>query len=128
MAQHNDIGKLGETLCREYLETKGFAILEINWRKGRYEVDIIAYKEGIIVFAEVKTRSRLDYGDPEEFVTLDKQRAYVRLADKYVVEHMREEEVRFDILSVAITGSDYHITHFENAFTAAELSNIRRPK
>ena len=128
MAQHNDTGNIGEQLAREYLEKKGFAIMETNWRKGKYEVDIIAYKEGLIVFAEVKTRSRQDYGEPEEFVTIDKQKAYVRLADKYVVEHNREEEVRFDIIAVEIEGLDYHITHLENAFNAAELSLIRRPK
>ena len=128
MAQHNDTGNIGEQLAREYLEKKGFAIMETNWRKGKYEVDIIAYKEGLIVFAEVKTRSRQDYGEPEEFVTIDKQKAYVRLADKYVVEHNREVEVRFDIIAVEIEVLDYHITHLEDAFNAAELSLIRRPK
>ena len=122
MALHNDTGNIGEQLAREYLEKKGFAIMETNWRKGKHEVDIIAYKEGLIVFAEVKTRSRQDYGEPEEFVTIDKQRAYVRMADKYVVEHNREEEVRFDIIAVEIEGLDYHITHYEDAFSAVGLS------
>ena len=122
MAQHNKTGNIGEQLARQYLEEKGFAIVETNWRRGKMEVDIIAYKEGLIVFAEVKTRSRTDYGNPEEFVTIDKQRAYVRMADKYVVEHNREEEVRFDIISVEMEGTDYHITHLEDAFSAVGLS------
>ena len=122
MAQHNKTGNIGEQLARQYLEEKGYAIVETNWRRGKLEVDIIAYKEGLIVFAEVKTRSRTDYGNPEEFVTIDKQRAYVRLADKYVVEHNREEEVRFDIISVEVEGSEYHITHLEDAFSAVGLS------
>ena len=84
-------------------------------------MDIIAYKEGLIVFAEVKTRSRMDYGEPEEFVMLDKQRAYVRMADKYVIDHHRDEEVRFDIIAVEIQGTDYHITHLEDAFSAVGL-------
>ena len=129
MALHNVTGNIGEQLAREYLEKKGFAIMETNWRKGKYEVDIIAYKDGLIVFAEVKTRSRQDYGEPEEFVTIDKQKAYVRLADKYVVAHNREEEVRFDIIAVEIEGLDYHITHLENAFSAIGLSLYpRRPR
>lgn len=122
MAQHNKTGNIGEQLARQYLEDKGFAIVETNWRRGKLEVDIIAYKEGLIVFAEVKTRSRTDYGNPEDFVTIDKQRAYVRLADKYVIEHNREEEVRFDIISVEVEGSEYHITHLEDAFSAVGLS------
>ena len=92
-------------------------------------MDIIAYMEGLIVFVEVKTRSRQDYGEPEEFVTIEKQRAYVRMADKYVVEHRREEEVRFDIIAVEIEGIDYHITHYEDAFSAVGLSLYpRRPR
>ena len=122
MAQHNKTGNIGEQLARQYLEDKGFAIVETNWRRGKLEVDIIAYKEGLIVFAEVKTRSRTDYGNPEDFVTIDKQRAYVRLVDKYVIEHNREEEVRFDIISVEVEGSEYHITHLEDAFSAVGLS------
>ena len=122
MAQHNKTGNIGEQLARQYLEDKGYAIVETNWRRGKLEVDIIAYKEGLIVFAEVKTRSRTDYGNPEEFVNIDKQRAYVRMANKYVIEHNREEEVRFDIISVEVAGNDYHITHLEDAFSAVGLS------
>lgn len=118
MAQHNDIGKLGEELAQQHLVKQGFAILERNYRKGRYEVDIIAYKEGLMVFVEVKTRSNLDYGDPEDFVDKQKQRAYIRMANNYVIAHDREEEVRFDIIAVAINATGYHIDHIEDAFGA----------
>lgn len=121
MAEHNDTGKKGEEAARRHLEEQGFAIMETNWRRGKYEVDIIAYKEGLIVFAEVKTRSNVDYGQPEEFVTLDKQRAYIRMANAYVIKHQREEEVRFDIISVVASAEGYSIEHVENAFSAVEL-------
>lgn len=121
MAEHNDTGRTGETLAQQHLVEQGFAILKTNWRKGKYEVDIIAYKEGLIVFAEVKTRSNTDYGDPEDFVTIDKQRAYIRMANAYVIEHQRQEEVRFDIISVKMTGTDYRLEHYENAFSAVEI-------
>ena len=93
MAEHNDTGMQGEALARRHLEEQGFAIMETNWRRGKYEVDIIAYREGLIVFAEVKTRNSTDYGNPEEFVDRKKQKAYIRLADAYVTKHRREEEV-----------------------------------
>jgi len=118
MAKHNDIGKQGELLAQQYLVEKGFAILKTNWRKGKLEVDIIAYREGLIVFAEVKTRSNLDYGNPEDFVTREKQRAYIRLANRYVIENQRQEEVRFDIISVEMNSTGYRITHMEDAFGA----------
>ncbi len=118
MAQHNDTGKLGENLAQRYLIQQGYAILETNHRKGKHEVDIIAYKEGLIVFAEVKTRSNTDYGDPQEFVDRQKQRAYIRMANNYVLQHNRDEEVRFDIIAVTINSTGYHINHLEDAFSA----------
>ena len=121
MAEHNVTGKKGEEAARRHLEEQGFAIMETNWRRGKYEVDIIAYKEGLIVFAEVKTRSNVDYGQPEEFVTRDKQRAYIRMANAYVIKHQREEEVRFDIISVVASAEGHSIEHVENAFSAVEL-------
>ena len=119
MAEHNDTGMQGEALARRHLEEQGFAIMETNWRRGQSEVDIIAYREGLIVFAEVKTRNSTDYGNPEEFVDRKKQKAYIRLADAYVTKHRREEEVRFDIISVVMGPEGYRIEHMENAFTAA---------
>lgn len=121
MAEHNDTGNMGEALARRHLEEQGFAIVETNWRKGKHEVDIIAYKEGLIVFAEVKTRHGTDFGNPSEFVDRKKQKAYIRLADAYVTEHRREEEVRFDIISVVIGPEGSTIEHMEDAFNAAEV-------
>ena len=121
MAEHNDTGMQGEALACRYLEEQGFAIMKTNWRRGKHEVDIIAYKEGLIVFAEVKTRSHLEHGNPEEFVDRSKQRAYIRLADAYVTRYQRQEEVRFDIISVVKSPEGYKIEHLEDAFSAAEV-------
>lgn len=121
MAEHNDIGNLGEQLAQQHLVKQDFAILQTNWRKGKYEVDIIAYKEGLIVFAEVKTRTSHDHGDPEDFVSIDKQRAYIRMANAYVLENNRDEEVRFDIIAVEVSHTGYRLDHIENAFSAVGL-------
>lgn len=121
MATHNNTGKLGEDLATKYLMEHGYAILERNWRMGKLEADIIAYKEGLIVFAEVKTRTNLDYGDPEEFVSRDKQRGYIKIANAYIIEHEREEEVRFDIIAVGVTPTSYRIDHIKDAFSAVGL-------
>lgn len=120
MARHNDIGKQGEALARRYLEEQGFAILDTNWRLGRAEADIIAYREGLLVFAEVKTRTNADFGDPENFVDRSKQRAYIRMANAYVLDRGREEEVRFDILTVALHETGAEIIHLPDAFCAVE--------
>ncbi len=117
MANHNEMGKEGETLARRYLEEQGYEILELNWRLGHHEADIIAYKDGRIVFVEVKTRKTDEYGDPESFVDVRKQRSYILLADAYVKKHDRNEDVRFDIVSVIINKEGTKIEHLENAFT-----------
>ena len=79
---------------------------------------VAVYKDELIVFVEVKTRSMLDFGNPEDFVNKNKQRAYIRLANAYVIENDREEEVRFDIIAVEISQTSYQINHIEDAFSA----------
>lgn len=121
MAKHNEIGKLGEAMALDYLKQNGYAILETNWRMGRLEADIIAYQEGVIVLVEVKTRSSQGFGAPENFVDVEKQKACVALANAYTRTHWRDEEVRFDIISVSFSGEQHELKHFVNAFSACDL-------
>lgn len=121
MAEHNDLGTFGEDMAAQHLISSGYAILERNYRRGKLEVDIIAYREGLIVFVEVKTRQDSEHGDPEDFVTPQKQRAYIRLADHYVTSKDRDEEVRFDIIAITITSEGVELNHIEDAFSAIGL-------
>ena len=117
MAVHNEIGQRGEDIARQYLTSKGYAILHTNWRIGRNEADIIAYQDGLLVFVEVKTRSSDNVTQPEDAVDLKKQRNYIRLANAYVLQHHCEEEVRFDIVTVVIHSTDNaEIKHIPNAY------------
>jgi putative endonuclease len=72
MAVHNELGKRGEGIAREYLENAGYRILNVNWKYARAEVDVIAEQGGRLIFVEVKTRTSTDYGHPEDFVDLKK--------------------------------------------------------
>lgn len=117
MARGNDIGRRGEDIARRHLLDEGYEIVDTNWRFGHLEVDIIAYSEGLLVFVEVKTRSTATFGSPEEFVDRRKQRAYIRLANAYVLQHNRNEEVRFDIIGILYRENDYELTHLKGAFT-----------
>lgn len=121
MAQHNDKGNEGERLAQRHLLEHGYAILETNWHLGKNEVDIIAYKEGIIVFVEVKTRTSATFGNPQDFVTKEKQRAYIKMADHYILNNNRTEEARFDIIAIVWTDKGYNLEHIESAFSAMEL-------
>ena len=58
MAAHNELGKEGELLAANHLQSEGYVIRHRNWRCGHKELDIVAEKDGTLVFVEVKTRNR----------------------------------------------------------------------
>ena len=116
MAEHNKNGKLGEKLAEEYLINHGYTVLQTNWRTARYEVDIIAQKDTILVFCEVKYRSSSIFGEPETFVTKQKQRNIIKSAAIYVEKKHWQGETRFDIISVLMEGKTVRINHIEDAY------------
>ncbi len=118
MAEFHDTGKKGEELAASYLAGKGYRILEKNWRAGHNEIDIIAQKDQILVIVEVKTRRTNYFGEPEEFVTKNKQKLLVQAANAYVQKNKLDLESRFDIISILFKGNDYKIHHIEDAFYA----------
>lgn len=113
------IGDRGEKLAVMYLENKGYTILEQNYRFEHAEVDIIAFKEQEIVFVEVKLRSSLKYGHPEDAVTEEKKQQIFKAAEAWLYERkMDGSPVRFDVISILSKNPTEHkIKHFENAFT-----------
>ena len=117
MATHNETGKAGELAARRLLETKGYLVLEANWRFHRAEVDLIAKDGKILVFVEVKTRSSDAFGKPEAFVDARKQRFLTEAASAYMEQIGHDWEIRFDIISVlAKHGEEALLEHFEDAF------------
>lgn len=119
MAHHNNIGKSGEQLAKEYLTARGYAIRDQNWRSGKYELDIVAMDGLQLVVVEVKTRSTHEYGDPEDFIKPSKIRNIVNAADCYLQKLGHPLEVRFDVISVILNheeSDDYTIEHIKDAF------------
>ncbi|MFH1005828.1 MAG: YraN family protein [Bacteroidota bacterium] len=92
MAEHNDIGKLGEDLAVKYLMKEGYVILNRNWHFGKEELDIVARKDDFIVFVEVKTRASNAFGYPEEFVTRKKQKHLIKVANAYIEKKKSDNE------------------------------------
>lgn len=90
--------------------------MEANWRFKKLEVDIIAQIDGKIVFIEVKTRSSVDFGEPEDFVSLKKQRFIIEAANNYLLEKNIDAEARFDIVSVLSENGTTTIKHLPDAF------------
>ena len=118
MADHNDLGNLGEHLALEYLVAKGYKILDTNWQFQHKEIDIIAKKPPFIVFVEVKTRRTNYFGEPYTFVNVAKQRHLVKAANEYVSRFDIDDEARFDIVSVLYNDHQKDIKHIEDAFYA----------
>lgn len=116
MAEHNELGKLGEQLAVDYLQKNGFEILETNWTFQKAEIDIIAQKENILAVVEVKTRSSIEFGLPQDFVKPAKIQLLVKAINEYVVSKDLNLNVRFDIIAVYKEGKTFNIEHLEDAF------------
>ena len=116
MAEHNDLGKLGEEMAVEFLQKNGYEILETNWVFQKAEVDIIAKKENILAIVEVKTRSSLDFGLPQDFVKPKKIQLLVKAVNEYVISNNLDVEVRFDIMAVHKEGKSFAMEHLIDAF------------
>ena len=115
MAAHNELGKWGEDLAADYLQRKGYTIIERDWKSGKRDLDIIAQDGNVIVFVEVKTRRNRLFGEPEESVDYHKLQNLQQAISHYVkFKHIRQE-IRFDIISVVGTiGSEPDIQHIQN--------------
>ncbi|MBV8327096.1 YraN family protein [Chryseobacterium sp.] len=100
MATHNDFGKIAEDMAADYLLKNGYKILARNFRFQKAEIDIIAEKDHLMIIVEVKARSSDVFLLPQEAVTKTKIRSVVSAANHYLEEFNKDQEVRFDIISV----------------------------
>lgn len=117
MIPKNSLGGKGEKEASKYLKKKGYDIVENNCRIGGSEIDIVAVKDDFLVFIEVKSRSSIEYGLPEEFVDKRKRSKIISGARLFSVrKKYRDMFIRFDIISVVFSGGKYNIDHLENAF------------
>ena len=120
MAEHNELGKKGEDLAAEYLRQNGYKILDRNWTFQKAEIDIIAQKESIVAIVEVKTRSSLDFGSPQDFVKPKKIQLLIKAVNAYINDREKDFEddlnIRFDIVAIHKTGETFAIEHLTDAF------------
>lgn len=102
MAHHNKTGRQGEAMAAEYLSGKGFSVLHQNWRHAHLEVDIIASKDAILHFIEVKTRRSIKFGHPEGSVSKKKIQNLINAAEEYIYRFPVWKRIQFDILAITI--------------------------
>lgn len=117
MSIKHDIGNKGEEIAEKYLINKGYIILEKQWRYNRAEIDLICKKDGALIFVEVKSRTSIAFGPPEDFVTNKKKKLMSAAASAYMTKINHEWFIRFDVISIIIHHDDSHeLQHFEDAF------------
>ena len=117
MAEHNDTGRLAEQLAADWLVSKGYELLETNYRHGYAEIDLIMKHRGLLIFVEVKFRSGTGFGYAEEFVDSTKKKLLVKAADHFIHEHDWHKDIRFDIVAVyKDRNGNFNFRQFEDAF------------
>ena len=121
---NTEIGKKGEDIAAGFLEAKGYAVTDRNYRFQKAEIDIVALQmePAELVFVEVKSRSGADGPFPETAVTPAKQRNIFKAADAYIYEKQyRTVPIRFDVIAIQNVDTEHPlIEHFEDAFRPTE--------
>lgn len=118
-AADSALGRKGEAIAAKYYQQRGYLLLNHNYRTRLGEIDLILYKEGTLVFAEVKTRSKQDagFGTPAEAVTPRKQRSIILAADNYLQNSpYADDTIRYDVVEVLPAEKGWKVHCIENAF------------
>jgi putative endonuclease len=115
LGKNKEIGNKGESIAIEYLLKAGYRILHTNFRRGKFEIDIIGTKDEILVFFEVKTRKNLTFGPPEDAIDDKKMNNILDCANDYILETQWLKRIRFDIISITLFPR-ININHIQDAF------------
>ena len=111
-------GKNGEERAASYLESKGFSIIERNWRTKGGEIDIIAFKNDILVFVEVKTLPNGTLDMIQRELNNQKRQRILKTSKRFLLNHRQYSNsyVRYDVIVIDMPGYE-PVYHIENAFT-----------
>ena len=113
------VGDQAEQAAVEHLEREGYVIRDRNVICRRGELDVVAEKNGVLAFVEVRMRSTAVWGDPSMTVTYGKRRRVVLAAHEYCQRHrLFGRVIRFDVASVVGRGRAGHVELIEDAFDA----------
>ncbi len=115
MGKNKELGQEGEQLAADYLVNKGWQVEVMNYRYKRSEIDLIAKKDELLIFVEVKTRTGTGFGLPEQFVDKNKVENILKAAEHYIHEIDWTGNIRFDIISI-IRNKTMELEHIEDAF------------
>jgi len=113
-------GKKGEDIAVAYLKSKGYRIVERNYKCLFGEIDIVARDGDMLVFVEVKSRKSEEFGDPQVAVGLEKQKKMSKISLKYLEDkHLYPSDARFDVVAIKMLPAGSTIELIQNAFEFA---------
>lgn len=111
-------GNEGEKIAKEYLEQKGYTILERNFSCNQGEIDIIALDNQEIVFIEVKTRTNMNYGLASEAVNRQKKKHLIKTIKYYIhIRNLEDEFIRIDVIEIYLKNKIAYINHIKQAIS-----------
>ncbi|KAA3648764.1 MAG: YraN family protein [Chloroflexi bacterium] len=113
-----NLGRWGEQRAANFLQAKGYELIDTNVRTEYGEIDIIARSGRELVFVEVKTRSSDTFGHPEEAITEAKQQHMIDSAEAYLQSSAQDDALwRIDVIAIQRNSGDDtpEILHIENA-------------
>jgi len=115
--KRRDTGILGEKLAKDFLKKQGYRIIETNYRCPEGEIDIVARHKDYLVFVEVRTKTSLEFGSPEESITQTKQERLKSIAYRYQQTHNNLPPLwRIDVVAIELKrGKLSRIELIENA-------------
>ncbi|MGN0984226.1 MAG: YraN family protein [Gemmiger sp.] len=113
----NELGHTGEAVAAKYYQKRGYLLLNHNYRTRMGELDLVLYKEGTLVFAEVKTRTSTAKASPAEAVNYAKQRRLIAAAQQYLQKSpYADAAIRFDVVEVLPQESGWLVHCIPHAF------------
>lgn len=104
------LGRKAEAAAGVYLEMRGYQVLEMNFRRPRCEIDIIAQKDGVVYFVEVKYRRSYDQGGGLEAITATKLKQMAYAANVWVEE--TKWSGPFQLAAIELSGPDFAVMGF----------------
>jgi putative endonuclease len=117
------LGALGERIAARWLARDGWRVVDRRWRSGRRDLDLVAIRNNVVAFVEVKTRQSTWSGGPVEAVNWRKQRELTRSAQAWIDQRgllMAPEDAvyRFDVVGVVASKERVAVRHVTGAFSA----------
>ncbi len=114
---NKEIGNFGENTAAQHLSELGYEILYRNWRYKHLEIDIIASKDNLLHIIEVKTRSSIEFGYPEQFINKQKMQFLKNAAAHFQYQNPVWKYLQFDVISIFLNDQQiWELAFFEDVY------------